>query len=191
VTYTTNAGEQRNQGAELSLSWLAVSDKDAVLSMLRPWITYTYTDAEYVSFKSDGNANAATVDFSGNAVARVPKTMYSVGLDAAMNSGFYLNGTYQFVDKVPVTFDNTQWMKSYTLLSAKVGYKTTINEHYALDAFVGGANLTNSTYYNFIFVGANYKGLAQAQDGGTGDGYILPAPYSAQYYANIKVTYRF
>ena len=191
VTYTTNAGEQRNQGAEFSLSWLAVNDKDAVLSMLRPWITYTYTDAKYVSFKSDNNANAATVDFSGNAVARVPKTMYSVGLDAAMNSGFYLNGTYQFVDKVPVTFDNTQWMKSYTLLSAKVGYKTTINEHYALDAFVGGTNLTNSTYYNFIFVGANYKGLAQAQDGGTGDGYILPAPYSAQYYANIKVTYRF
>jgi hypothetical protein len=42
-----------------------------------------------------------------------------------------------------------------------------------------------------VAVGANYKGLAQAQDGGTGDGYILPAPYSAQYYANIKVTYRF
>jgi iron complex outermembrane receptor protein len=154
-------------------------------------MSYTYTDAKYVSFMSDANANTATVDFSGNQVARVPKTMYSVGLDAATNGGWYLNGTYQFVDKVPVTFDNSTWMKSYSLIGAKVGYKTGFGEHYLLDAYVGGANLGGSTYYSFIFVGPNYKGLAQGPDGGTGDGYILPAPYGAQYYANLKLTYKF
>ena len=160
------------------------------LSMVHPWATYTYTDAKYVSFKSDNNATAATVDFSGNQVARVPKTMYNVGLDLGMSGGFYINSTYQFVDKVPVTFDNSTWMKSYTLLNAKLGWKGWINEHYLLDLSFGGSNLTNSTYYTAIFVGANYKGLAQAQDNGTGDGYILPAPYSAQYFLNAKLTYK-
>ncbi len=191
VTSTVNAGEQRNQGFEFTLGWLALNNKDDAISLLRPWISYTYTDAKYVSFKSDDNNNAATVDFSGNQVARVPKTMYSIGLDAATNVGFYFNSTYQYVDKVPVTFDNSTWMKAYNLLDAKVGYKTNMGEHYVLDLFVGGTNLGGSTYYNAIFVGPNYKGLAQAPDGGTGDGYILPAPYAAQYYANVKLTYRF
>ncbi len=180
VTSTINAGEQKNQGFEFTTSWLALNNKDMALSMLRPWISYTYTDAKYVSFLSDANNNAATVNFSGNQVARVPKTMYSIGLDAATNVGFYFNSTYQYVDKVPVTFDNSTWMKSYSLLDAKVGYKTTFGGHYTLDAFVGGTNLGGSTYYDAIFVGPNYKGLAQGPDGGTGDGYILPAPYAAQ-----------
>jgi iron complex outermembrane receptor protein len=191
VTSTINVGEQKNQGAEFTLGWLALNNKDDAISLLRPFVSYTYTDAKYVSFKSDANGTAATVDFSGNQVARVPKTMYSIGLDAATNGGWYINGTYQFVDKVPVTFDNATWMKSYSLLDAKVGYRTDIGSHYRLDAFVGGANLGGSTYYSAIFVGPNYKGLAQGPDGGTGDGYILPAPYGAQYYANVKLTYRF
>jgi iron complex outermembrane recepter protein len=143
-----------------------------------------------VSFKSDNNATAATVDFSGNQVARVPKTMYSIGLDAATGAGWYANGTYQYVDKVPVTFDNSTWMKSYSLLDAKIGYKTGIGAHYLLDAYAGGTNLGGSTYYTAIFVGPNYKGLAQGPDGGTGDGFVLPAPYGAQYYANLKITYK-
>ena len=104
-----------------------------------------------------------------------------------MSGGFYINSTYQFVDKVPVTFDNSTWMKSYTLLNAKIGWKGWINEHYLLDLSFGGSNLTSSTYYTAIFVGANYKGLAQGPDNGTGDGYILPAPYNAQYFLNVKI----
>jgi iron complex outermembrane receptor protein len=191
VTSTVNVGEQRNQGVEFALSWLAVGNNDQWLTQLRPWVTYTYTDAKYVSFLSDDNNNAATVSYSGNQVARVPKTMYNIGLDADTHSGFYIHGTYQFVDKVPVTFDNSTWMKSYDILSAKIGYAAKITGHYLLDLSFGGTNLTNSTYYTAIFVGPNYKGLAQGPDGGTGDGYILPAPYGAQYFANVKLTYVF
>jgi iron complex outermembrane receptor protein len=191
VTSTINVGEQKNQGAEFSLAWLAVDHADSWLTTLRPWVTYTYTDAKYLSFKSDANANASTVDFSGNQVARVPKSMYNIGLDADLRHGFYVNGTYQFVDKVPVTFDNSTWMKSYNIVSAKVGYATKIADHYLLDLSYGGTNLTGNTYYSAIFVGPNYKGLAQGPDGGTGDGYILPAPYGAQMFANVKLTYVF
>jgi iron complex outermembrane recepter protein len=188
VNSFTNAGEERNTGGELSLSYLAVSDPTSALSMLRPWASYTYTNARYISFYSDNNNNAATVNFSGKYAARVPRTMDSFGIDAASSTGLYLSSTYQFVGRVPVTFDNSTWMHSYSLLGAKAGYKTKIDKQWLLDVYVGGENLTNSTYYNFIFVGPNYAGLAQATEGGTGDGYILPGIPSARYYVNLTLS---
>lgn len=189
ITSTTNVGEQRNEGAEVSLSWLALLDSSKTLSMVRPWVSYTYTDAKYISFKSDNNNSATTVDFSGNAVARVPKTHYAVGLDAGIRDGFTLSSTYQYVGRVPVTFDNSTWVHSYSLLGARIGYATQLHGLWNLNLAVGADNLTGSTYYTFLFVGPNYKGLAQGPDGGTGDGYILPGNPSAQFYASAGLSY--
>src|SRR4029077_10837116 len=107
ITSTTNIGEQRNTGAELSASYALVSSPTSALALVRPWASYTYTNAKYVEFKSDNNNSAATVDFSGNAAARVPRNMTSAGVDATTRAGFYLASTYQFVGRVPVTFDNS------------------------------------------------------------------------------------
>jgi len=131
------------------------------------------------------------VDFSGNAVPRVPRTMVNAGVDLATNTGVYLNGTYQYVDKVPVTFDNSTYVRSYDLLGAKVGFKRQVTRNWRLDAFAGGDNLTGSTAYSFLFVGPNYNGLAQSQDGGRGDGYIIPAPYKASLYGGLTLSYVF
>ncbi|HEY7895368.1 MAG TPA: TonB-dependent receptor [Gemmatimonadaceae bacterium] len=191
VTFTTNAGKQRNRGVEVSLSYLAVSDTTRPISTVRPWASYSFTDATFTDFKSDNNNNAQTVDFSGNDVPRVPRNVVNVGLDLASNVGLYLNGSYQYVSKVPVTFDNSTWVRSYDLLGLKVGYKKDVNKHWLLDLAVGGDNLTGSTYYSFLFVGANINALAQAEDGGRGDGYIIPAPYKAQLYSNISLRYVF
>lgn len=191
VTSTVNIGEQRNTGLEASLAYSVLSDPTAVVSLLRPWLSYTYTHAEYVNFKSDGNNGPNTVDFSGNQVARVPKNMTSAGIDAETKAGFYMHGTFQFVGRVPVTFDNSTWVKSYSLLGAKLGYRTQLLHRYSLDLAAGGDNLTNSTYYTFLFVGPNIKGLAQAPDGGTGDGYILPGMYNARYYVSASVSLPF
>ena len=191
ITYTTNAGKQRDRGAEASLSYLVIDDQTQPLSLVRPWVSYTYTDSKFIDFKSDNNNTPTTVDFSNNAVPRVPRNMFSGGLDLASNQGVYLNSTYQYVDKVPVTFDNSTYVKSYDLLGAKIGYKKQVDKHWSFDASAGGDNLLGSTYYSFLFVGPNYAGLAQAQDGGRGDGYIIPGPYKATFYGNLSLRYTF
>lgn len=191
VRFTTNAGKQRNRGAELSLSYLAIADTTRGLSTLRPWITYTYTDAKFVDFRSDNNNSANTVDFSDNAVPRVAKNMLAAGIDVTTNVGLYLDGTYRYVDKVPVTFDNSAFVRSYDLLGAKVGYRKQLQQHWVLDLSAGGENLLGSTYYTFLFVGPNYAGLATANDGGHGDGYIIPGPYKAEFYGNFGLRYVF
>jgi len=191
VTFTTNAGKQRNEGAEASLSFLAVDNKAAWLSTVRPWASYAYTKATFVDFKSDNNANAGTLDWSGNDVPRVPRNMFTAGIDLASQPGLYLNSSFQHVDKVPVTFDNSTYVRGYNLLGAKVGLRKLVDRNWQLDASVGGDNLTNSTAYSFLFVGPNYAGLAQSQDGGKGDGYIIPAPYKASLYGNLSLKYVF
>ncbi len=189
ITFTTNAGKQRNQGLELSLNYVAIENPDQTVSLVRPWVSYTYSNFKYVDFKSSNNPGAS--DYSGKYVARVPKNMINLGLDLQMNSGIYLYGTYQYVDKVPVTFDNSTYVKAYSLLSAKVGYKQELGDHFLLNLFAGGDNLLNSTYYTFLFVGPNIQGLEQAKDGGTGDGYIIPGNYKSTFYGNISLSYIF
>lgn len=191
ITYTTNAGKQRNKGVEVSLSYLAINNKDQVVSVLRPWISYAWSDFKYVDFKSDNNNSANTIDYSGNAVARVPRNTFNAGVDVETNVGLYLNGTYRFVDKVPVTFDNSTYIKSYDLLSLKLGYKQQLGDHFMLDVSAGGNNLLGSTYYTFLFIGPNITGLEQPQDGGSGDGYIIPGPYKASVYGNFTLKYIF
>ncbi len=191
VTFTTNAGKQRNRGAEISLGYLAIDDEARPISLLRPWVSYAYTDAKFIDFKSNNNGDESTVDFSGNRVPRVPRNIVNVGLDVGTNRGVYLTGSYQYVDQVPVTFDNSTFVRSYDLLGAKLGYRRQVSEHWMLDAYTGGDNLTGNTYYSFLFIGPNIAGLAQPADGGTGDGYIIPAPYKATFYGNLSLRYTF
>ncbi len=191
ITFTTNAGKQRNRGLELSLSYLAIDNKDETVSIFRPWVSYSYSDFRYVDFKSNNNDNSSSVSFSGNQVARVPKNMLNAGIDLETNMGLYLYGSYQYVGRVPVTFDNSTFVKGYSLLSAKAGYQTRIADLFNLNLFVGGDNLLGSTYYTFLFVGPNIAGLEQAKDGGTGDGYIIPGSYEPTLYSSISVSYIF
>ena len=191
VTFTTNAGKQQNKGIELSLSYLVINNPMQTISLLRPWAAYTYSDFKYTDFKSDNNNSASTVDFSGNKVARVPDNVINAGVDLATSFGLYFYGTYQYVSKVPVTFDNSTYLKSYSLLNAKIGIQRKFAEHFMLDFSAGGDNLTGSTYYTFVFTGANIEGLALEKDGGHGDGYIIPAPYKAVFYSNLTFSYEF
>ena len=191
VTSTINAGKQRNRGVEASAGLLLLDDPTALVSHVRPWVSYAFTDATFVDFRSDANGTAQTVDYSGNEVPRVPRNMVSAGLDIGSRSGAYLTTTYRHVDRVPVTFDNSTYVRGYDLLGGRVGYRRPVSPHWLLDAFVGGDNLTGSTHYAFLFVGPNYAGLATDAAGGHGDGYIIPAPYDATLFGSLTLRYVF
>jgi iron complex outermembrane receptor protein len=191
VTFTTNAGKQRNRGVEASAGYAFVRDTARALSLVRPWLSYSFTDAKFVDFKSDNNDNDGTVSFSGNAVPRVPRNTFAAGLDLGTQQGFLLTSSFLHIDEVPVTFDNSTYVRGYDLLSAKLGYRRAVTRHWMLEAFAGSDNLLGNTFYSFLFVGPNIQGLATAAQGGTGDGYIIPAPYGATGYGGVSVRYVF
>ena len=73
ITFTTNAGKQRNRGVEASVGYAFVRDSMRAVSLVRPWLSYAFTDAKFIDFNSDNNNGPGTVSFSGNAVPRVPR----------------------------------------------------------------------------------------------------------------------
>jgi iron complex outermembrane receptor protein len=195
VSFTTNAGEQKNMGVELNVAYSAIQNKDGVITLLRPWISYTYDNATYTTFqnfaKSSTGNDTLVADYSGKKVAAIAPNIFNFGVDVDTKFGLYAHVTYRYVDKAPITFDNQHYMSAYSLLGARIGYKQTFGR-LTMDVFAGADNLLGSVYYTSIFVGGTIGPLAQANDpyvtGGGGDGYILPAPYSATFYGGVKLS---
>ena len=186
VTFTTNAGHQRNRGAELSMSYRLLDQPAATLSGIRPWVSYAYTDATYVDFHSNAAGDSTSVDYTGNAVPRVPKHMASGGIDIESAYGLYLNGSYRWIDEVPVTLDNATFIRGYSLLALEAGLHRDLNSHFSVDMSARGDNLTGNANYALVFVGPDYASIAQPAH----DGYIIPAPYDATWYGSISISVR-
>jgi iron complex outermembrane receptor protein len=183
-TYSTyvNAGGQQDLGAELSLSYQLIGSKTSPVS-IRPFLTYAYSDFKYKDFYSDDNHNAATVNYSNNKVAGIAPNVVNAGIDFQTKNGFYLYLTYRHVDALPYTFDNLNYTRAYNLLNGKIGYRSMLGNHFSLDVYAGGDNLTNATYYSFLFFSGNLAG--------TTDPHFLPMPYNAAYYGGLKLAYIF
>ena len=180
-TFTTNAGTQNNRGLELAVKYNVINDKDSAVSSLQPFAAYTLSRFRYDDFKSDNNNNANTIDYSGKNVVGVPENVLNLGFDLALRWGIYLYGTYQYVDSEFLTYDNAHSAKSYSLLNAKVGYRTDIGRHFRLDAFAGGNNLLGGLYYTMVFLNASYSGPPP--------NVYLPGPYSATFYGGVNLSY--
>lgn len=186
VTFTTNAGKQRNRGIEASLSYLVVADSTRALSRVRPWISWSLTDATFADFSSTASGG---VDYAGNDVPRVPRNVVSAGLDLASRTGLYLNGTFRHVGRVPVTLDNSTYVRGYSLLGLEAGMRRQMDEHWRFDVSGGVDNLTGQAHYAWVFVGPDYGSIAQPRDGGTGDGYIIPAPFDPSWRGSVSLSF--
>ncbi len=185
VSYTTNVGQQQNKGLELYLGYDVIQHAASAVSGLKIRASYSYSHFRYDEFQEFGEnaagGDSVTAVYSGNRVAGVPPHTLSLGLDLKSKPGFYLSSEFKYRGKTPVTFDNEEYVKSYHILGAKIGYRRQIGSHLGLDLFIGGDNLTGNTYYNFMFVGPTVKSL--------GDGYVGPAPYRPVYYGQVSLKY--
>lgn len=203
VGFYTNVGEQRNMGVELAMGYNFISNSNGAITIVRPWVSYTYDQAKYITFNTYNKTptgDSVGASYSGNKAVGVAPNMANAGLDFGTKIGFYLHVTYQYVDKVPFTFDNEHYMSSYSLLNGRLGYAHTFG-HVSVDVYGGINNALGATYYTSVFFAANIQDLAQASDvnyfkvpdarGAGGDGYILPAPYVATMYGGVTLKYTF
>ncbi|NLU93130.1 TonB-dependent receptor [Chitinophaga sp. Ak27] len=182
-TMTTNAGGQQNRGIEAEAAYTIQPVQPKIFSLIRPFVSYTYSSFIYKQFRSDNNNNTKTIDYSGNKASGVPPQLLNAGVDFISKWGVYLNTTWQFVDKMPITYDNRHYADAYTLLQAKLGYRHAIGQHFQLDVFAGGNNLTGSRYYTMVFLNANFSGAAP--------NIYLPGPYKATWYGGFNLNYKF
>jgi iron complex outermembrane receptor protein len=183
-SYTVNAGDQTDRGLELSAGYSLIDDPAAFVSKLRPFATYTYSDFTYDHFLSNANSSdAVAVDYDGNRVVGVARNVFNLGLDASLRSGVYGDVTFHRTDGMPISYDNNHWAPGYSLLGAKLGVARPLGNRFDLNAFIGGNNLTSSLYYTQVFL--NHKWDSQAAPH-----MYLPGPYSATFFAGVKLGFR-
>jgi len=181
-SYTVNAGDQRDRGLELGASFALVDDPSRPVSLVKPFVSYTYSKFEYTDFQSDANNDVNTVDYTGNDVVGTARNVFNVGIDARLRSGIYGNVTYHDTDGMPISYDNAHWAPGFSLLNAKIGFTHEVAGRFTLDAFAGGNNLGDSRYYTLVFLNHKFD---------TANPHMyLNGPYTAKYYGGFKVTVR-
>lgn len=183
-SYSVNAGSQSNKGIEVALNYSLIRDNTGFVNNLRPFINYTFSNFRYETFKSNNNNNAATIDYSNNRVMGVPEINFNAGVDLDTKLGLYLLTTYQYVGKVPISFDNAHYAPSYSLLNVKLGYHKTLSNHINIDVFAGANNITNSLYYHMVFLSA-YTAT------NNNPAIYLPAAYHSTFFGGLTFTYKF
>ena len=148
---TTNAGKVQHNGLELAIQY-AYRPTAGALSLIRPFVAYTYSDFYYKDYKSDNNNDSKTVDYTGKKESGIAPNLLNAGIDIEVQPGFYLNGTMMHVDKMPINLPNNHFAQAYTLVNGKVGYRGALSNHFNLDLYVGSDNMLSSTYSSLVFL---------------------------------------
>ncbi|ANE49184.1 TonB-dependent receptor [Flavisolibacter tropicus] len=164
--YTTNAGKTRHQGLELTLSY-AKQFENRFISLVRPFVSYTYNDFKYEDFQTipadpaqqettttppSPGQSQKLLNYKGKQVEGIAKNLFNAGLDVESRVGLYLNTTLTHVDKMPVDFANQHYAKAYTVWNAKAGYRKAISAHFDLNLYGGLDNITDIHYSTHIFL---------------------------------------
>ncbi len=180
-----NAGNTNQKGVEATLFYLLVDNSGSTITMLKPWINYTYSDYHFKNYVEESyNADAGAViskDYSGNKVTGTTPNMVNAGLDLETKPGLYANVVLNYFDRTPINDANTYFEKAYTLLAVKAGYHIPLNR-FQLDVFAGVNNVLNTKYSSWI----NYNADASTNP----PQFYNPSP-GINFYGGVILKYNF
>ncbi|GHN01521.1 hypothetical protein WSM22_30100 [Cytophagales bacterium WSM2-2] len=177
-TYTVNSGSLDNTGIEVLVKYIAYRSEFGFIKMVKPFVNMAYSDFKYKNFIYQNNALTAPADYSGKAVAGVPKDVWNIGVDVTSQSGLYFNAVYMHRDAMPITSDGKVISRMYDLVNSKIGYRMSAGQHFDIDAFFGANNIMSNPYYQMVFIN-------QQPDT------YLPGPRSINYFGGINLKYTF
>jgi iron complex outermembrane receptor protein len=177
ITTFVNSGESEYKGVELALSGnLVRAEATGQLRQLRPFVRYSYTDAEFKSYKLGTN------DFAGKQVTGSFRNLFTGGLDVDSRVGAYLNLTAQYTDRTPMTDKNDRYAAAYWLLNSKIGVRNKLFGHLGYDVYAGLDNIGDVRYVSSV-------ALNQATPVGKPTFYNPGMPRN--WYAGANVNYTF
>ncbi|GAB3741875.1 TonB-dependent receptor PqqU [Hymenobacter agri] len=177
ITTFVNSGASEYKGIELALSGnLVRAEAAGQLRQLRPFVRYSYTDAEFKSYQLGAN------DFSGKQVTGSFRNLFTGGLDVDTHVGAYLNLTAQYTDRTPMTDNNARYAAAYWLLNSKIGVRNKLFGHLAYDVYAGLDNMADVRYVASV-------ALNQATPTGKPTYYNPGMPRN--WYAGASVNYTF
>lgn len=109
---------------------------------------YTLADYRFREFTDK------EVDYSGKRLPGVAPHVVNVLLDWLSPGGIFLNGSYQWVDAMPLRDDNVAYSERYELLHVKLGWRLELRKGWLLELSGGVENLLDEQYASMLLVNA-------------------------------------
>jgi iron complex outermembrane recepter protein len=138
--YFINAGNSLQKGAEITLAWNPVLEKNQTVSSLKIWSSYTLNHYRFVSYVQNKN------DYSGNQLTGVAPTISVSGIDVRFKNNFYLNSTFNFVDRLPLNDANSEYANDYFLAGTRIGYTYHPKSKRPMEVWLGVDNVFDQKY---------------------------------------------
>lgn len=179
ISIFVNAGKTRHTGLEAFISYDFAIERNAFISLLRPFVGITYNDFKFVEYIVGNN------NYSGNQLTGIPKSLINSGLDIKTPFGLEMYLTYQFVGKYPIVDNNSRFNEQYSLLNAKFSFSRRVSKNIEMELFGGGDNLLNESYSSFVMLNQQAFGPP-----GTLPKFFNPSPL-ASYYTGLILKYNF
>ncbi len=181
-TFFENTGATQQLGVEAMLSYLLINDDRKTISLLKPWVSYTFSHFRFTDYQTAtydwATSGVVIQDYGDNSIPGIAPAVIVAGIDLESRLGLYLMTTVNHVGSMYVTNDNTEEVPAYTLLGAKAGWKKVFNGRYGLEVFGGTDNALNADYNIFLTIN------------GTNGRYYNPGP-AANYYSGVSLKYLF
>lgn len=134
--YFVNAGNTTQKGLEAMVSWTPViaEGKD----FFKVWGSLTVNHFRFDQYVQNG------LDYSGNQLTGVARTMFASGMDFKLANRLYTNVTLNYVDRIPLNDANSAYSSSYFLAGMRLGYQWHTSMPWEL--FAGVDNAGNQRY---------------------------------------------
>jgi iron complex outermembrane receptor protein len=145
-SYFRNAGETRNRGYEVGLSW---RPRDAETLQL----AWTHADYRYTDYVAITNAGADTTDFTGRRLPGVPTDYLRLGLRATLPAGFWLDVDQTLSSELYADDANTLSVDGWGagVGNVRFGWEGDLGGVRAIP-FVAGYNLWDRSYVGSVTV---------------------------------------
>lgn len=137
--YFINAGKTSQRGIEALVNY-EFGDAKNLVSMFKIWASYAYQHyrfREYVVFDED---------FSGNALTGIAPTIFSSGVDVALDNKITANLTFNYVDHIPLNDANTDFAEAYVLFGMRAGWNASLGHKNRIEIFAGVENAFDEIY---------------------------------------------
>jgi iron complex outermembrane recepter protein len=138
--YFINAGGTKQQGVELfTEGYLINNPAGKGISYFRLWSTVTLSEFYFKDYKVNN------VSYDGNELTGVPRQVILAGADISFLRHFYLNGTFNYTSRLPLTDANDVYALAYRLWQFRLGWQKQFGKH-KLELFAGVDNLADEQY---------------------------------------------
>lgn len=165
-----NSGATSQRGLEVLFAETLIDNPSGFISRLATQQSITINHFRFTDYITN------TGDFTGNMLTGTPANFAALTADLDLRPGFYINGTLNYSDRIPLNDGNTVFADPFHLINLKAGFRRNIAGTMQWELFAGVENLLNEKYS----LGNDLNAF--------GGRFFSPAP-DRNYYAGIKILF--